>query len=347
MFQFEWLWAWAFLPLPLLVYFLLPQVERQEAALKVPFFSQVRALQHQATGTPAHQHKISAGWLAFIWVLLVTATARPQWVGEPITLPATGRDLLLAVDISGSMKTPDMVVQDKQIARILVVKYVVNEFIERRESDRLGLILFGSQAYLQAPLTFDRKTVSTLLDEAQLGFAGEQTAIGDAVGLAIKRLRERPASQRVLILLTDGANTAGEVAPRQAADLAKQAGIKIYTVGVGADQMEQRMGLFGGFSRTVNPSSDLDEDTLRYMAETTGGLYFRARNPQELQAIYEELDKLEPIEQDGEILRPISALFMWPLLAAILLSAVYAVWRLYPLGTRFTSGTSGSLEGTR
>lgn len=342
MFQFAWLWAFALLPLPLLVYFLLPPVEQQDAALKVPFFAQVRALSLESGRHQRTQSRFRLLALSIIWLLLVSAAARPQWVGDPVTLPTTGRDLLLAVDISGSMKTPDMIVQDNQIARILVVKFVVNEFIKRRQSDRLGLILFGTQAYLQAPLTFDRKTVSKLLEEAQLGFAGEQTAIGDAVGLAIKRLRDRPASQRVLILLTDGANTAGEVAPRQAADLAQQAGIKIYTIGVGADEMQQRMGLFGGFARTVNPSSDLDEDTLKYMAETTGGLYFRARNPQELQDIYAELDRMEPIEQAAETLRPISALFIWPLAGALLLSALFALWRLLPTNTmadRLTGGT--------
>src|SRR5690606_5617973 len=154
--------------------------------------------------------------LSLIWLLCVAAAARPQWVGEPVQLSATGRDLLLAVDISGSMETPDMEVQNRNLQRIDVVKFVVSGFVKRRENDRLGLILFGSNAYLQVPLTFDRATVQTLLQEAQLGFAGQQTAIGDAIGLAIKRLRDRPESSRVLILLSDGANTAGEVDPRQA-----------------------------------------------------------------------------------------------------------------------------------
>jgi Ca-activated chloride channel family protein len=163
------------------------------------------------------------------------------------------------------------------------------------------------------------------LQEAQLGFAGQQTAIGDAIGLAIKRLRDRPESSRVLILLSDGANTAGEVDPRQAADLAKLAGVKIYTIGLGADEMIQQT-LFG--RRRINPSADLDEDTMRYIAQHTGGQYFRARSPEELVQIYAELDELEPIEQDDEVFRPVSALFHWPLAAALLLSFLVALGRV-------------------
>ncbi|WP_045859414.1 vWA domain-containing protein [Teredinibacter purpureus] len=333
MFEFSWPWVFFVLPLPLAVYLFVPSVKRQAAALKVPFFSRVRTLYKHSSHSVRGGTIITALPLLVCWLLLVCAGARPQWIGDAVTLPTSGRDLLLAVDISGSMETPDMVVEDQQIPRISVVKYVVTDFIDRRESDRIGLVLFGSQAYLQSPLTFDRPTVSQLLDEAQLGFAGEQTAIGDAIGLAIKRLKERPDSHRVLVLLTDGANTSGEVMPRQAADLAKQAGVKIYTIGVGANKMVQRMGIFGGMSRTVNPSSELDEDTLKYIADTTGGTYFRAHDPQELQQIYYLLDQLEPIEQAGETLRPIRALYYWPLAIALVLSMLVAVFRLIKIGT--------------
>jgi len=329
MFQFSWPWVFVLLPLPLLVYFFLKPVKKQDTALKVPFFQRANTLyQHQSRSSSAN-NILKLTLLSLCWVLLVAAAARPQWVGDAITLPAAGRDLLVAVDISGSMETPDMVVQDQQIPRISVVKYVVTDFIDRRKSDRVGLILFGTQAYLQAPLTFDRPTVSKLLDEAQLGFAGEKTAIGDAIGLAIKRLKDRPDTQRVMILLTDGANTAGEVSPRQAADLAKQAGVKIYTIGVGANEMIRRMGIFGGIARMVNPSSELDEDTLKYIADTTGGAYFRAHDPKELQQIYMLLDQMEPIEQEGEVVRPRKSLFYWPLSTAIFLSLLLACIRLF------------------
>lgn len=328
MLEFEWLWMFLCLPLPLLVYFLWPKAQREEAALRVPFFQRAELALNQKSGLTRSQSLLNLCTLSLMWLMLVTASAKPQWLGDPITLPASGRDLLVAVDISGSMETADMVVEDQQIPRVLIVKYVVGEFLERRINDRLGLILFGTNAYLQSPLTFDRKTVNQLLQEAQLGFAGEKTAIGDAIGLAIKRLKDRPDSQRVLILLTDGANTAGEVAPRKAADLAKQAGVKIYTIGVGAEEMIIRQGLFGSFNRKVNPSADLDEATLEYIADTTGGKYFRARNPSELARIYGVLDTLEPVEQDAETYRPTQSLYFWPLAAALMISLLLAISKL-------------------
>lgn len=327
MFEFAWPWVALLLPLPLLVFLLAPAHTRQETALRVPFFQQIAGMQ-QPGRIQGTRHWLQQILLVLIWLFCLAAAARPQWVGEAVQLPASGRDLLLAVDISGSMETPDMILQNRNLQRIDVVKYVVSDFVRRRENDRLGLILFGSNAYLQAPLTFDRTTVQTLLQEAQLGFAGQQTAIGDAIGLAIKRLRERPESSRVLILLSDGANTAGEVDPRQAADLARLAGVKIYTIGLGADEMIQQT-LFG--RRKVNPSADLDEDTMRYIAEQTGGQYFRARNPEELVRIYAELDRLEPIDQEDEVFRPISALFHWPLAAALIASFLLAGFTSIPV----------------
>ncbi|MBC6904805.1 VWA domain-containing protein [Saccharophagus sp. K07] len=338
MFEFAWPWVFALLPLPLLIYFLVPPNTRQETALRVPFFQQLAGMQQQGR-IHAARHWLQQLLLVLIWLCCVAAAARPQWVGEPVQLPATGRDLLLAVDISGSMETPDMVFQNRNLQRIDVVKFVVSDFVRRRENDRLGLILFGTNAYLQAPLTFDRTTVQTLLQEAQLGFAGQQTAIGDAIGLAIKRLRERPESSRVLILLSDGANTAGEVDPRHAADLARLAGVKIYTIGLGADEMIQQT-LFG--RRKVNPSADLDEETMTYIADKTGGQYFRARNPEELIRIYAELDRLEPIEQEEDVFRPISALFYWPLAAALLGSFLLALIRVFS-GVFQLGSTNGRL----
>lgn len=214
--------------------------------------------------------------------------------------------------------------QGETINRLVTVKKVVGDFVQRRESDRLGLILFGTRAYLQAPLTFDRTTVDRLLQEAQLGFAGEKTAIGDAIALSVKRLRDRPQESRVLILLTDGANTAGEIQPLKAAELAAQSQVKIYTIGIGADEMI-KPGLFGtGFgARRINPSADLDEDTLRTIASSTGGQYFRARSLQDLQQIYAVLDTLEPSEQDSEVFRPTKSLFYWPLSLAFAISALW------------------------
>ena len=189
----------------------------------------------------------------------------------------------------------------------------------------MGLILFGDNAYLQVPLTFDRKTVQVLLDEAFIGMAGESTAIGDAIGLAVKRLRKNPSEQKVLILLTDGANTSGVVTPLKAAELAAGEGLKIYTIGIGADEMIVR-SFFG--NRRVNPSRDLDEDTLRAIADKTGGRYFRARDAEELSKIYGLLDQLEPIEKDQQYFRPRKALYIWPLAGALTLSLLLCFLRL-------------------
>lgn len=317
MLEFTWPLAFLALPLPWLVYKLMARAPRQDASLFVPFFENLTRLQSDS-------ENITSGRLlnliccTLIWLLVVLAATRPQWLGDPIELPSTGRDLMLAVDISGSMEAQDMVVGNRQVSRIDVVKAVVSDFVERREGDRLGLILFAAHAYVQAPLTFDRDTVGTLLEEADIGIIEESaTAIGDAIGLSVKHLRNRPENSRVLVLLTDGVNNAGSVSPVQAGELAETENIKIYTIGIGADQVVQRT-FFG--SRSVNPSAELDEETLTQIAESTGGRYFRARDVNDLVDIYEELDRLETIEQDDQTYRPTKILFYWPLGAALLIS---------------------------
>jgi Ca-activated chloride channel family protein len=320
MIEFEWLWAAAFVPLPLIA-LLLPRATKQDAALHVPFYRSAVSFQNNNTAA-ASGHFLRRLLLIVCWLLLVLAAMRPQWIGEPIELPTTGRDLMMAVDISGSMGTEDMILNGQSVTRLQVVKDVVGDFVSRRVGDRIGLILFGSQAYLQTPLTFDRNTVEALLKETPLGIAGGKTAIGDAIGLAVKRLFDRPADSRVLILLTDGQNNVGEVTPIQAAQIAAQQGVKIYTIGFGADELVVP-GLL--FNRTINPSSELDAATLTQIADLTGGIYQRARNTQELEAIYEALDELEPIEQDQETYRPVKSLFYWPLGIALGLSFLLAL----------------------
>jgi Ca-activated chloride channel family protein len=316
-------WLLLALPLPLLVRRLLPRAPAGGGgALRVPFYD---ALQEGAGVTRAGRR-----WpllvAATAWMLLVLAAARPQWVGEPVPLPLAGRDLMLAVDISGSMTEADMVIGGRVVDRLTAVKAVAGDFIERREGDRIGLILFGQQAYLQVPLTFDRDTARTLLFESAVGLAGRETAIGDAIGLAVKRLRDEPGetadAERVLILLTDGANTAGSIAPLKASELAAAAGIRVHTIGIGADA---RIG-FGGLGLNLG-RSPLDEATLSAIAKTTGGRYFRARDIEELQGIYAALDELEPVESDRRVFRPVAELFQWPLAGALLLSAVVAARR--------------------
>jgi Ca-activated chloride channel family protein len=317
--EFAWPWLFAVLPLPLLVAWLMPRApEAPGTALRVPFYA---ALSGVAAGRRSAASRPRLLLAALAWVLLVFAAARPQFVGNPVRLPVTGRDLLLAVDVSGSMETEDMQLGRQVTDRLTAVKAVAGDFIEQRKGDRLGLILFGDQAYLQTPLTFDRKTVHTLLNEAAIGLAGKSTAIGDAIGLAVKRLRERPAENRVLILLTDGANTSGGVEPLKAADLAAREGVRIYTIGVGADEM-----LVQGFFGTQRvPSTELDEATLTAIAQKTGGQYFRARDIGSLQKIYALLNRLEPVSRDEETFRPVHELYPWPLSGALFLTALLAL----------------------
>jgi len=323
MIHFEWPLLILVLPLPLLIRWLLPpDMPEQQAALKVPFLDDFATGETRSV-TQNHQWPLLLAMLA--WLLLVFACMRPQWMGEPIEQAVSGRDLMLAIDLSQSMDVEDFIVGNKRVDRLVATKNIATQFINRRAGDRLGLILFGTQAYLQTPLTFDRKTVTILLNESAIGLAGESTAIGDAIGLAVKRLRKQQADSRVLVLLTDGANTAGEVTPLKAAELAAENNLKIYTIGIGADEMIVR-SFFG--NRRVNPSQDLDEKTLKAIADKTGGLYFRARNTQELDKIYQILDELEPVEKDKQYFRPKTELYYWPLAVALFLACIISISRV-------------------
>jgi len=314
MLGFDWPLIFLLLPLPLAAILFLPAKKRAVlAALRVPFFTQLTDGMPPAK-PPALKRALDMFLLLCLWCLLIIAAARPTWHGDPVLLPNVGRDLMLAVDVSQSMEVTDLSINRQKVNRLEAVKHVLNDFISRRTNDRLGLILFGTEAFLQAPLTFDRQTVRTFLNEAQLAIAGPRTAIGDAIGLAVKRLKERPSDSRLLILLTDGANTAGKVDPIQAAELAKKINLKIYTIGVGASEMVVK-SFFG--SKRVNPSDDLDEETLKAIAESTNGLYFRAENIDELKEIYQRLDELEPIESDHKTVRPLKSLIHWPLSVAL------------------------------
>lgn len=321
MLSFLWPWVLALAPLPIVYRWIRAARPLQVAALRAPML--VAAAENQPIIARSQWRNLLIFLLLWLcWLSTLAALGRPVWVGEPVALPTSGRDILLAVDISGSMERDDMQIAGRQVNRLVAVKSVVGDFVIKRDGDRLGLILFGEKAYLQTPLTFDRQTMQTLLNEAQIGFAGQGTAIGDAIGVAIKRLQERPENHRVLILLTDGANNAGQLDPLKAASLAARARVKIYTIGIGAESQEV-WGLFG--RQISNPAADLDEETLLEIAAATGGNYFRARNPAELTAIYHRLNELEPIEQSSETIRPIEALFYWPLGAAFLLALCLAL----------------------
>jgi len=327
MIHFAWPWAFALLPLPWLIHrFAPPALAAEEAALWVPSLDPFAEVRHELSRRGTNRFLLLAALLG--WLLLIAASARPQWLGAPVELPRSGRDLVLAVDISGSMQTEDFHLEDQTVDRLTALKSVAGDFIDQRVGDRLGLILFGEQAYVQTPLTFDRQTLKQLLDEAVIGLAGNKTAIGDAIGLAVKRLKPEEERQRVLILLTDGANTAGRIPPLKAAELAAEEGLKIYTIGIGADAMEVR-SLF--FSRTVNPSTDFDEKTLTEIARKTGGRYFRARDTAALAEIYSLLDRLEPVEGEEEIYRPVTELYFWPLSLTLGLAVLLIVLQTVPV----------------
>lgn len=329
MIEFEFPFAFLLLPMPFLVFWLLPVApQSQNSILKIPFYQALSEFK-VARGARSNSSIPRIILLFVIWLLLLSAMAKPVWLAEEIVLPAKGRDLMLAVDVSGSMQQKDMQIQGQPVNRLILVKSVLKTFIEKRQGDRLGLILFGSNAYLQTPLTFDLQTLNEFLMEAEIGIAGEATAIGDAIGLAIKRLQNRPDNSRVLILLTDGRNNAGAVEPLQAARLAKEKSLKIYTIGIGADEMEVP-GIFGSpfFSQNINPSADLDESTLKQIAEITGGLYFRAKDAQSLASIYQTLDTLETFEAEHLSFRPKKSLYYWLLGTAVVISWLYCLFIL-------------------
>jgi Ca-activated chloride channel family protein len=311
------------LPLPFIVRALMPPAsDASEAGLKVPRLEKFQVLGARRRTDQLFSWRL---WIAAsAWILLVTAAARPERIGEEVDVPVSGRNLMVAVDLSGSMDAKDFELANRRVDRLTATKAVASDFINRREGDRLGLILFGERAYLQVPLTLDRETVNVLLMEAFIGLAGEKTAIGDAITLAVKRIHEQgaEAGEQVLILLTDGANTAGAIEPLKAAELAQQIGLRIYTIGIGADQMV--IPSITGTLRRVNPSADLVEETLTRIAEMTGGRYFRARDTASLQQIYRLLDEMEPVAEPEGGFRPVQALYYWPLGGAFVLAFVLA-----------------------
>jgi Ca-activated chloride channel homolog len=312
--------AYPWLALLIIVPILL-RPKRQEGRNTPLYLPPLAKLAHSSPNQTRHWFSVNSVLLAIIWLALVIASMQPRWLGDSQTIPQQGRDLMLALDLSGSMEIADMVVQGKTINRLEAVKSVVAEFIQQRQGDRIGLILFADAAYQQTPLTFDLVTVEKMLNDSVLRLVGTRTAIGEAIGLAVKRLNTYESSNKVLILLSDGANTAGNIQPLEALTLAKAAGVKIHTVGVGAEQMIQQ-GLFG--QRLVNPSQDLDETLLTRLAEETGGRYFRARDVKELQEIYQLLDQLEPITRDSLTYRPQKSLLHWPLALALFCSFLLA-----------------------
>lgn len=308
--EFAWPWIAVLLPLPwLLRRWLRPAAPGQALHLPHPGLR----LQTVADKTG---HGIVPWLLTLAWLCLLAAAMRPQWIGPPQAQQRSGRALMLAVDLSGSMRTGDMQLAGQPVSRFGAVEAIAGDFIARRSGDEMGLILFGSQAFLVTPLTYDLSAVRAQLQGAAVGLAGSETAIGDAIAVAVKRLSALPQPARVLVLLTDGVNNAGSIMPRAAAQAAKAAGVRIYTIGIGANQMVLP-GFFG--NQVVNPSEDLDADMLTAIATQTGGRFFRATDSDQLADAYRAIDALEPMPQHGPALRPRHELFRWPLLASLLL----------------------------
>lgn len=318
---FAWPWWLLVLPVPLLARWLLPAARDPSAALKVPFGSRLDAVV-QAGGR--HGSGGRASWLLWLgWLLLCVAAARPQQLGEAVQPPVAGRDLMLALDLSGSMNEPDMELGGRPVDRLTAAKAVLADFLDRRAGDRIGLLVFGRRAYALTPLTLDRDSVREQLADSVIGMAGQETAIGDAIGLAVKRLRSQPAGQRVLILLTDGVNTAGALEPKKAAELARDDGVRVHTIAFGGDGS---LSLFGFQLPMPGAGDEIDEDTLRTIATQTGGRFFRARDTSELVGIYAEIDRLEPIERPGKAVRPKIERYAWPLGAAFVCGLLAFAW---------------------
>lgn len=322
MVQFAWPWMFLFLPLPFLFYRLLPEVIGTQRVLRVPFHDELEAF---STSSRTWRHPLQRALSVILWILLVIAAARPQSLGEPIETMVSGRDLMLAVDISASMGTRDFFLGAEPVTRLDAVKKFAGDFLQRRAGDRVGLILFGRQPYLQAPPTFDRKTVGTFLDQADVGLAGNETSIGDAIGLALKYADDRHADRKVLILLSDGANTAGRLPPRQAARMASARQLRIYTLGLGLG----RNVIPSFFGSTVSENiSTVDEELLQDIAENTGGRYFRISESEELEQVYRLLDRLEPKPAAEPPYRKAEELFFWPLGLAWVTGAFMALGSL-------------------
>lgn len=315
--MFIWPWAVLLILLPIFTRYILPakriETNAISVALRVPFFHRLSSFL-----TPARLSggKRIAFLLSLSWIFFVIACIRPVQFDDAIVLPREARNIMLTIDVSGSMAEQDFDLQGRPVTRLTMVKSVVNDFIKKRPDDNLGLVIFGSEAYLYTPLSFDKKTLRSLFDEVSIGIAGEQTAIGDAIAKAVEGVSAAPADSRIVILLSDGYSNAGVISVNEAIELAKKQNVKVYTIGVGSNQKTVQ-SFFGTFA--VNPSLNLDEATLQEIARQTGGRYFRAKTTAELNDIYNAINALEQVDSETLSVRPQTELFFIPLLISMLL----------------------------
>jgi len=309
-------WLFLLLPLPWLVRRLLPTHHERKAAVRVPFLQRLSRLAglQPGSGVAVTRRPLSQ-WLmlSLTWSLIVVAITRPQWLEEPVIKELPMRDLLVAVDLSGSMEAQDFT--DKEgntVDRLTAVKEVLDTFFARRDGDRVGLILFGSAAFVQVPFTDDLEVVRELLKEAQIRMLGPRTMLGDAMGLAINLFERSEVDERVLIVLTDGNDTGSLVPPERAAEIARDNGVVVYTVAIG--------------DPAAVGEQALDEKTLENIAAITGGGYFHANDRQELEDIYTRLDEVNPRQVETQSYRPLTDLFVWPLAVSMMLTLFYIVF---------------------
>ena len=313
--------AFMLLLLPFVFYLLMPRIKGIYGdALKFPFITDLKRISVASGGIWSQNSDnlvfSKKFWFMYaIWCLLCLSAARPQIVGEPIRLKNESRNIMLVLDISTSMLEKDFSIANQRISRLDAVKKVVSDFTDKRANDRIGLILFGTRAYLQAPLTYDKASVKDILWSMQAGMAGDSTSIGDALALALKNLRNNPnAKDSIIILLTDGENNDGSLSLGEAIKLAADENIKTYTIGVGSPHV------FFNMLSIARPN--VDEQGLNLLAKTTQGQYFRAENTSDLQKIYQLIDKLEAASNDERYIKEITELYYIPLLMVLLMLAI-------------------------
>ena len=309
-------WLFLLIPLPWLVRKLLPTHHERKAAVRVPFMQRLSRLAglQPGSGVAVARRPVSQ-WmvLSITWLLVVFAITRPQWLEEPIIKELPMRDLLVAVDLSGSMEAQDFTdAEGNMVDRLTAVKQVLDAFFARRDGDRVGLILFGSAAFVQVPFTDDLDVVRELLGEAQIRMLGPRTMLGDAMGLAINLFERSEVDERVLIVLTDGNDTGSLVPPERAAEIARDNGVVVHTIAIG--------------DPAAAGEQALDEKTLGNIATITNGGYFHANDRQELEEIYSHLDEINPRQVETQSYRPLTDLYDWPLAAGMLITLLYILF---------------------
>ena len=314
MFSFLTPFAALLLPLPWIIRHVLkpaPEGNKLVGAIKVPFFKRLEKI----SGGKSALSKVNPWWAILAWLCLVGASMRPVWLGAPVAIHNNARNIMLALDVSGSMGEEDFDLRGRPVTRLDMLKVLTDEFIQSRAGDHVGLVIFGSEAYVYAPLSPDTKTLRELNGEIGIGIAGTQTAIGEALALATQNSTSVPAESRIVILMSDGYANAGSVNVEDGLKLAKNQGVKVYTVGIGstAKLVQDFFGMV-----QVNPSLDLDEETLKKIADETGGKYFRAKTTEDLAEIYALINELEPMEQNEHFIQPRKELFYWPLLVGMI-----------------------------